>query len=123
VLVIEDNAVNQEVARAMLTRLGLTVTIAGNGQSALDLIATTTFNLIFMDCQLPVMDGMSATRRMRADGYQLPIVAMTANALPGDRQACLDAGMNEYLAKPITIDRLKKTLTQFLGPATTTEGT
>ena len=115
VLVIEDNAVNQEVARAMLSRLGLTVTVANDGQSALERVNGASFDLIFMDCQMPVMDGLEATRRLRAQDYRKPIVAMTANALPSDRQACLAAGMDDYLAKPITIDRLKKTLVQFLG--------
>ncbi len=113
-LVVEDNQINQGVARAMLTRMGLTVTIADNGKIALESVAASAFDIIFMDCMMPVMDGLEATRRLRAQGCRLPIVAMTANALPSDRQECMAAGMDEYIAKPITIDRLRKVIAQFL---------
>jgi PAS domain S-box-containing protein len=114
VLVVEDNAVNQEVARAMLSRLGMTVTICHDGASALAQLAATGFDAVFMDCMMPVMDGLEATRRARALGLRLPIIAMTANSMPSDREACLKAGMDDYLAKPITLDRLKRILERFL---------
>ncbi len=114
VLLAEDNAVNREVARAMLSRLGLAVTIRPDGASALAVRAEESFALVFMDCMMPVMDGLEATRRMRTQGLRLPIIAMTANAMPSDREACLTAGMDDYLAKPITLDRLKRVLGRFL---------
>ncbi len=114
VLVVEDNAVNQEVARAMLSRLGMTVTIAPDGASALARLADAPYDLVFMDCMMPVMDGLEATRQARAQGLRVPIVAMTANAMPSDREACLTAGMDDYLAKPITLDRLRRILERFL---------
>ena len=104
-LLAEDNAVNQFVARAMLERLGWEVTVVENGQEALDTLAVDDFDVIILDCQMPVLDGYSAARAIRLlDGPkgQLPIVAMTASALEEDRQRCFDAGMDEFIAKPIT---------------------
>ena len=119
VLLVEDNPTNQLLARRMLEKYGLTVEIVANGQEALDKLGAESFDLVFMDCQMPVMDGFEATRRIRqANGSSIDpdttIVAMTANAMQGDRQACLDVGMNDYLSKPIDPDELKHMLLKWL---------
>ena len=105
ILLVEDNLVNQRIACAMLRKHGFAVETVENGQLALDILARETFDLVLMDCQMPVMDGFEATRRLRAGGAVLDprvaVVAMTANAMEGDREACLAAGMNDYLSKPI----------------------
>jgi len=110
VLLVEDNDINQQVAREMLQQAGLVVTTADNGQLALDALhqAATPFDAVFMDMQMPVMDGLQATRAIRAQPQwaRLPIIAMTANAMAQDRQRCLDAGMNDFVAKPIDPEQL-----------------
>ena len=112
VLLVEDNIVNQCVASEILKRIGVTVDIANNGVEALQMLVDTHYDFVFMDCQMPEMDGFEATRRIRARGDlgELPVVALTANALSGDRQSCLDAGMTDYLTKPFTRDQLKAML-------------
>jgi CheY-like chemotaxis protein len=119
ILLVEDNLINQKLARIMLGQLQISVTIAGNGQEAVDMLATQTFDLIFMDCQMPVMDGYEATVLWRAretrDGLpRLPIIAMTANAMAGDREKCLAAGMDDHLAKPIQERHLVEILRRWL---------
>ena len=118
VLLAEDNPVNQQVAKAMLANLGLTVDIAGNGEEALALAKTQEYDIVLMDCQMPVMDGYQATAVLRAretaGARRLPIVALTANAMEGDRQRCLAAGMDDYLAKPYTKARLRQVLAHWL---------
>jgi PAS domain S-box-containing protein len=110
-LVVEDNAVNQEMARAMLDMLGFRVTTASNGQEGvLAAAADPGLDLILMDCQMPVMDGLAAARAIRAaetGGVRIPIVALTGNAMPGDREACVAAGMDDYLAKPFSLTALR----------------
>jgi PAS domain S-box-containing protein len=110
-LVVEDNAVNQEMARAMLDMMGFTVITASNGQEGVRAVAANPgLNLIFMDCQMPVMDGLTAARAIRAaeSGVtRVPIVALTGNAMPGDREACVAAGMDDYLAKPFSLNALR----------------
>ena len=111
VLLVDDNAVNQKLGERQLTRLGLKVTKAWNGRDALQQLALQHFSLVLMDCQMPEMDGYEATRRLRAgrDGVldpNVPVIALTANALSGDREACLAAGMTDYLTKPIETQRL-----------------
>jgi CheY-like chemotaxis protein/HPt (histidine-containing phosphotransfer) domain-containing protein len=105
VLVVEDIAVNQVVILRTLEKMRHTVTIANNGREALDLLARESFQLIFMDVQMPEMDGLTATRAIRAQeanhGSHTPIVAMTAHAMKGDKDRCLEAGMDDYLAKPV----------------------
>jgi CheY-like chemotaxis protein len=124
VLLVEDNPINQGVAKAMLTKLGLQCDAAGDGAQAVDRVRETIFDLVLMDCQMPVMDGYQATAAIRAlpdcRGATLPIVALTANAMWGDEQACLDAGMNGFLAKPYTLAALHATLAGWLasGPPT-----
>ncbi len=104
VLLVEDNAVNRRVAEHQLTRLGCIVGIATNGVEAIAAVAETAWDLVLMDCQMPILDGFDATREIRAQerpGARLPIVALTANALSGDRESCLAAGMDDFLSKPI----------------------
>jgi PAS domain S-box-containing protein len=101
VLLAEDNPVNQKLAQLMLHKLGHASIVAGNGEEAVALVARDSFDLVLMDMQMPVMDGVEATRRIRAAGATLPIVAMTANAMEADRMRCLEAGMNGFLAKPV----------------------
>ena len=120
VLLVEDNLINQQVAKAMLVKLGCEVTLAGNGAQALDAVRARAFDLVFMDCQMPVMDGYEATGAIRqlpdARCQTLPIIALTANALAGDQQKCRDAGMNDFVAKPCTMAALKAALQRWLPP-------
>jgi CheY-like chemotaxis protein/HPt (histidine-containing phosphotransfer) domain-containing protein len=109
VLLVEDNVINQRVATTMMNRFGLSVSLAADGAQALEMVRDQPFDLVLMDCQMPVMDGFEATRRIRAWeatrtplGPALPIVALTANAIAEDREACALAGMTGYLSKPIT---------------------
>jgi len=104
ILLVEDNLVNQKVAAAMLRKLGCRVTMVSHGGGALQKLSEKVYDLIFMDCQMPVMDGFTATRAIRemvGPVSEIPVVAMTAHALKGDRERCLEAGMNDYLAKPV----------------------
>ena len=110
-LVVEDNAVNQEMARAMLDMLGFDVVTASNGHEGVQAVAANPeLDLIFMDCQMPVMDGLAAARAIReaeTGSGRVPIVALTGNAMPGDREACVAAGMDDYLAKPFSLKALR----------------
>jgi signal transduction histidine kinase/CheY-like chemotaxis protein len=117
ILLVEDNPVNQEVARAMLEILGHRTTIAGNGREAVDAVSGGSYDLILMDCQMPLMDGYEATRAIRGlETSRTPIVALTANAMPGSSEKCLEAGMDDYLAKPFTLSQLRAVLERFLSP-------
>jgi CheY-like chemotaxis protein/HPt (histidine-containing phosphotransfer) domain-containing protein len=116
VLLAEDNAVNQRVASLMLKKLGLAVEIANNGREAVEAAQHGSFDLILMDCQMPEMDGFAATGAIRTTeaGRRVPIVAMTANALAGDREACLAAGMDDYMTKPVEQARLAAIIERWL---------
>jgi CheY-like chemotaxis protein len=122
VLLVEDNPVNLMVGQRLLGVLGVDCDIAGNGEAALLRMSASRYDVVLMDCQMPVMDGYTATRRWRAgeqaasDGNHLPIVAMTANAMAGDRQKCIDAGMDDYLAKPVTRAELERCLHRWWRP-------
>jgi two-component system sensor histidine kinase/response regulator len=114
VLLAEDNPVNQMVAVKMLERLGCRVDVAADGAEAVRMSERFPYDMIFMDVQMPIFDGLEATRRIRArdDGKNVRIVAMTANAMEGDRERCLEAGMDDYVSKPITVQALEKALMQ-----------
>jgi two-component system sensor histidine kinase/response regulator len=123
VLLAEDNLVNQEVAVQLLHAAGVHVDVAGDGAQALDMARSRPYDLVLMDVQMPHLDGLEATRRIRQEPTlaQLPIIAMTANAFPEDRQACLDAGMDEHLTKPVDPSELHAALLRWL-PARLGEG-
>ena len=110
VLVAEDNFINQKIILGMLTKLGFTAQAVANGNEVLSALHEQTYDLILMDCQMPELDGYDATRRIRESGSlpstRIPIIAMTANALSGDREKCLAAGMDDYASKPLSIDDL-----------------
>jgi CheY-like chemotaxis protein len=114
VLVAEDNPVNQRVAEAMLVRAGHTVVPARSGVETLELLSRQKFDAVLMDVQMPEMDGIETTRRIRESerttGRHLPIIAMTAHALEEDRKKCLEAGMDDYVSKPVTSERLLNAL-------------
>ena len=116
VLLVDDNAINQQVAQEILASVGMCVTVANNGQEAVDQVDKRHFDIVLMDIQMPIMDGYKATRILRQVMHceALPIIAMTANALAGDRENCLAAGMNDYVPKPIDIDQLFKTLVKWI---------
>lgn len=116
VLVVEDNPINQMVIEAILKELGCEITLAENGLLAIQALEEQGFDIVFMDCQMPELDGYSATRRARASGFRIPIVAVTANAMAGDRQKCLSAGMNDYVSKPINKDTIMHMLNKWIGP-------
>src|SRR5690606_40022094 len=122
VLLVEDNPVNLMVGQRLLGGLGITCDTASNGEAALLRMSASRYDIVLMDCQMPVMDGYTATQRWReteaanGDGRRLPIIAMTANAMAGDRQKCLDAGMDDYLPKPVTRSELERCLHRWWDP-------
>ncbi len=119
ILLVEDNVVNQEVARDMLKSNGLTVELAINGQQALDILSREDFDGVLMDCQMPVMDGYTATRKIRQQLHlkNLPIIAMTANNMSGDREKVLDAGMNDHMPKPVKVKDMFSIMAKWIKPA------
>jgi signal transduction histidine kinase/DNA-binding response OmpR family regulator len=127
-LLVEDNLVNQRVARAMLERIGCRVDLVGDGREAIAALARADYDVVLMDCQMPVMDGFQATaeirRRESACGAarRVPIVALTANAIEGDRERCLNAGMDDYLSKPFRTAELRATLERWLTTAGSRRG-
>jgi two-component system sensor histidine kinase/response regulator len=124
VLLVEDNDINRRVATGILRRLHCEVQHAENGQRALEALEGERFDLVFMDVQMPVMDGLQATARIRGDGRwsRLPIVAMTAHAMKGDRERCLEAGMNDYIAKPVSLDDVRTIIHKWRMPGDAPEG-
>jgi signal transduction histidine kinase/ActR/RegA family two-component response regulator len=122
VLLVEDNLVNADVARALMISLGFEVELAGDGHEALSRLSQSQFDLVLMDCEMPQLDGYEATRRWRTieqqygDGRHVPIVALTANAVAGDRERCLEFGMDDYIAKPFEVSELEATLSRVLPP-------
>jgi two-component system sensor histidine kinase/response regulator len=117
VLLVEDNEINQEVALGQLEDAEVEVDVADNGEIAVNMVRSKEYDIVLMDMQMPVMDGLEATRIIRADSRfdQLPIVAMTANAMAEDRDRCLEAGMNDHIAKPIDPDLLFGALISWIG--------
>ncbi|TXH87905.1 MAG: response regulator, partial [Rhodoferax sp.] len=119
VLLVEDNDMNQELALELLANAGVEATLAVNGQDALDkLAANPQYDGVLMDCQMPVMDGYTATREIRKNPRykDLPILAMTANAMAGDREKVLDAGMNDHIAKPLNVNAMFTTMARWIRP-------
>ncbi|HUW50299.1 MAG TPA: response regulator [Sulfuricella sp.] len=110
ILLVEDNQVNQELMIALLKRRRHRVVVAQNGKEALDILERHEFDAILMDIQMPVMDGLEATRQIREkekqSGGHVPIIAITANTLPQDQELCVQAGMDDYVAKPVEINKL-----------------
>jgi CheY-like chemotaxis protein len=128
ILLVEDNLVNQKVALKLLERQGHRIDLAGNGFEALEALRERSYDLVLMDCQMPGMDGFETTRRLRdpASGVHdpaIPVIALTANAMQGDRERCIDAGMNDYLAKPISPNALANVLEQWLSVKADAEDT
>ncbi|MBF0568243.1 MAG: response regulator [Nitrospirae bacterium] len=117
-LLVEDNEVNQELALEILRGAGMRVDVAGNGVEAVAMVAQADYDGVLMDCQMPVMDGFEATRKIREDRRfaALPILAMTANAMAGDKEKCIECGMNGHIAKPIDVGQLFNTLARWVKP-------
>ena len=116
VLLVEDNPINQKITEKMLGRIGIDSTLAQNGQEAIDMVMEDPeeFDLILMDVQMPVLNGLDATRNLRDAGISLPIIAMTANVLKGDREVCIDAGMDDYIGKPVKLNDLQHTIQKWV---------
>lgn len=117
VLLAEDNLINQDVALNMLENFGCTVKVVSNGRAALDLLKDETFDIVLMDCQMPVMDGLVATRRLRDFGGEysyIPVIALTANVMEGDKEKCLESGMNGYISKPVKQEELYRSVCHWL---------
>jgi CheY-like chemotaxis protein len=120
ILVVEDNLVNQKVAMRMIQKLGYAVDVVDDGKAALDALARQHFDLVLMDCQMPVMDGYEATqeiRRRETRGNRTPIVALTAQTISSNRQRCLEIGMDDFVTKPVTTEQLRRVLDDWLSPA------
>ena len=119
ILVVEDNLTNKLVTRGMLENLGINIDVANNGQEAIAALEKSSYDLVFMDCQMPIMDGYESSRIIRnsnseVKSHTIPIIAMTANAMKGDKEKCLAAGMNDYLSKPVDPTKLGRILNQWL---------
>jgi signal transduction histidine kinase/CheY-like chemotaxis protein len=125
ILLVEDNAINQRIAVALLKKAGYSCEIANNGQEAVDTVSQLPFDLILMDCQMPIMDGYAATgtirKRQARTGEYVPIIAMTANAMEGDRERCIDAGMDDYITKPVSSEQLYEKLRYWLNSGQETD--
>ena len=134
VLVVEDNRVNQTVAVEFLEKFGYRADVAHNGREAIEAVARQPYAAVFMDCQMPELDGFAATRQIREwesrqqptpdklRGQRIPIIAMTASTTPGDRERCLEAGMDDYLPKPVRAEHLQAVLQRWIpGSWTATE--
>lgn len=120
VLVAEDNAVNQKLARKLLEKLGYESDVVENGELALEALKRGGYSAVLMDCQMPVLDGYQATERIRkikGPAAAVPVIALTASALKGDRERCLGAGMSDYITKPLRTDDLRLALERWCGRA------
>lgn len=115
VLVVDDNPMNLKVAGRMLKRLKVVHSLVESGEDAINLLKTHTFDCILLDIQMPGLDGFETAQEIRQAGLSTPIIAYTAHALTSDVQKCIDAGMNEHLAKPVLLDQLAEKLAQLLG--------
>ena len=119
VLLAEDNPINAMLARTLLRREGAEVEHVESGEAAVDAASSGGFDIVLMDVRMPGLGGLAATRALRARGVGTPVVALTANAFEDDRHACLAAGMNDFLVKPMSPDALRATLTRWTGPGWT----
>jgi PAS domain S-box-containing protein len=119
ILLVEDNPINQELACTLLAGAGIEVAVAEDGRQAIDILGRETFDVVLMDCQMPVLDGYAATAILRREPRlrELPIIAMTANAMVGDRDKALAAGMNDYIGKPLNVAEMFSTLARWIAPA------
>ncbi len=117
-MVAEDNAVNQIVAKLLLKELGLVADVVKTGREAIEAVAANNYALVLMDCQMPDIDGLEATRQIRSSealtGRHVPIVAITAQAMQGDREKCIAAGMDNYISKPVSLVQLKEILLKYV---------
>jgi CheY-like chemotaxis protein len=121
VLLAEDNVVNQKIGVRVLEKLGCRVDVAANGREVVEMAARFPYNLILMDCGMPQMDGYAATReirRLEGEGPRTPIVALTAHAIAGTREQCVQAGMDDYLAKPVSPAAMRKTILNWIDSGT-----
>ena len=112
-LLVEDNVINQKLIARFLNRLGIDVDIVINGLEAVKRVQKNQYDVIFMDIQMPVMNGLEATSRIRKNGFNLPIIAVTAHATKGYREKCLQAGMDDYVAKPVHFEHLASVVKKF----------
>lgn len=115
VLLVEDSPVTQDLIAILLERMGIKLSIAENGQEAIDVLAKQAFDLVLMDCQMPKLDGFETTAYIRSQGLKTTIVALTAYSQVEDEQKCLDAGMDDFLCKPFRQSELKNVLTRWMG--------
>ena len=114
VLLAEDNESTQELIRILIGGMGFSLTIVNNGQKAVEIHNREHFDLVLMDCLMPIMDGMEATRKLRKSGIQTPVIALTANTHEDDMQRCREAGMNDFICKPFRQNELKETMLKWL---------
>ena len=114
VLIVEDNIINQELLSEILERLKCTVEVADNGKIAVDKVEKNHYDLVLMDIQMPEMDGIEATKTIRKNSNEVPIVAITASIFHSDQNECTEAGMNGFLTKPYTFDQVKEMIAKFL---------
>ena len=119
ILIAEDNLINQKVIERMVQKLGFPVDLVANGREVIEALSRLSYALVFMDCQMPEVDGFEACREIRkreSGGTRVPIIAITANAMKGDRERCLEAGMDDYVSKPFKQDDLRAVLERWLAP-------
>ena len=116
ILVVEDAPANQMLIKILLKKLGLEVSIAANGKEGYEMATSQNFDLVFMDMQMPIMNGYDATSKLREDGYSTPIIAMTASSMEGDLEKCMEAGCDGYMSKPIDRKILSQTISKYLAP-------
>ena len=114
ILVAEDNPSNQKLINILLQKMGMEVTLVGDGQAAVEKALSETYDLVLMDMQMPILDGYEATRQLRVKGYKAPIIAITANAMVGDEEKCLEAGCEGYLSKPIDRAKLNEVIAKYI---------
>ncbi len=116
ILVAEDNIINQKVALTVLKRIGFIVHAVNNGQEAVERLKEENYDIVLMDIQMPIMDGFTATKLIKSQNQMIPIIAMTAHAMNGDKERCIEAGMDDYLTKPLEVSALSETIDRWIGP-------